>query len=298
MISAIRRLALLPFASAVMVLISIQGAAQAPGTLSSAGPALWQVADEDTTIYLFGSIHLLPGNVDWLRGPLQAAFDGALEFVSDVDVTKIAAFAPTMLAAGTLPAEQNLRSLMSPADRSSFEAALSALGMPAGALDRLEPWMAAQVLQSVILTRGGYAAVNGVDMVLAGMAAEKQRSALETLEFQLQMHDTTPLNQQLAFLADIVEWAPMVREWNDRMVALWLAGEAHALADHIATAYADPDYYDRILTRRNASWAAWIDSRLDAPGTVFIAVGAGHLGGRGSVQEMLSRHGIETTRKQ
>jgi uncharacterized protein YbaP (TraB family) len=130
------------------------------------------------------------------------------------------------------------------------------------------------------------------------MAAGKQRSALETLEFQLQMHDTTPINQQLAFLADIVDWVPMVRQWNDRMIALWLAGDAEMLADHIATAYTDPDYYDRTLTKRNASWAAWIDNRLETPGTVFIAVGAGHLGGRGSVQEMLSQRGIETTRKQ
>ena len=39
-----------------------------------ASPALWKVADADTTIYLFGTIHLLPSGTKW-RSPLfdQAA---------------------------------------------------------------------------------------------------------------------------------------------------------------------------------------------------------------------------------
>lgn len=53
MISAVKKFALLPLASAVVLLSSVQGAGQAPGAISGTGPALWQVADEDTTIYLF-----------------------------------------------------------------------------------------------------------------------------------------------------------------------------------------------------------------------------------------------------
>ena len=32
------------------------------------GPALWKVADKDTTIYLFGTVHALPKDVPWMRG--------------------------------------------------------------------------------------------------------------------------------------------------------------------------------------------------------------------------------------
>jgi hypothetical protein len=264
----------------------------------SAGPALWKVADEDTTIYLFGTVHILPKDVDWLKGEVKAAFDAAPEFVTEADMTKMEAFAPRMAAAGTLPEGQTLRSLMSDENRAEYEAALAALQVPAANVDRFEPWLAARALRFVILLKNGYDPNSGVDIVLTQMASDKQRDALETLEFQLEMVDTTPMDQQLSYLDDVVGWVPVIREWNDRMVALWLAGDAAALADHIAMAYTDPHYYDRILTDRNASWAEWIDQRLDQPGTVFVAVGAGHLAGRGSVQEQLAKRGIETDRLQ
>ena len=37
------------------------------------GPALWKLADEDTTIYLFGTIHLLPENFAWRTPALDQA---------------------------------------------------------------------------------------------------------------------------------------------------------------------------------------------------------------------------------
>ena len=57
-----------------------------------------------------------------------------------------------------------------------------------------------------------------------------------------------------------------------------------------------PVLYERLLTSRNANWAEWIERRLAQPGTVFVAVGAGHLAGRGSVQDQLERRGVKVTR--
>ena len=44
--------------------------------------------------------------------------------------------------------------------------------------------------------------------------------------------------------------------------------------------------------------AEWIGNRLEEPGTVFLAVGAGHLAGEGSVQDQLSANGIAAERLQ
>ena len=60
----------------------------------------------------------------------------------------------------------------------------------------------------------------------------------------------------------------------------------------------DPVLAERLLYRRNANWARWIDERLDRPGTVFLAVGAGHLAGTQSVQDKLAELGIATARVQ
>jgi uncharacterized protein YbaP (TraB family) len=58
----------------------------------------------------------------------------------------------------------------------------------------------------------------------------------------------------------------------------------------------DPALYARLLTDRNANWAEWIDERMASPGNLFIAVGAGHLAGSGSVQEQLGERGYEVER--
>jgi uncharacterized protein len=53
-----------------------------------------------------------------------------------------------------------------------------------------------------------------------------------------------------------------------------------------------------LLTNRNRAWAEWIAARLDKPGVVFMAVGAGHLAGEQSVQAQLAARGIASSRVQ
>ena len=58
----------------------------------------------------------------------------------------------------------------------------------------------------------------------------------------------------------------------------------------------DPALYDLVFTNRNKSWADWIDARMDKPGTVFLAVGAGHLSGKNNVRDLLETRGISSAR--
>ena len=55
---------------------------------------------------------------------------------------------------------------------------------------------------------------------------------------------------------------------------------------------ASPDTYRMMFTERNARWADWIAARMQTPGTVFVAVGAGHLAGQDSVLVRLAERGI------
>jgi uncharacterized protein YbaP (TraB family) len=51
-----------------------------------------------------------------------------------------------------------------------------------------------------------------------------------------------------------------------------------------------------MFVQRNARWASWIANRLKTPGTVFVAVGAGHLSGPDSVQSQLASLGVKSAR--
>jgi hypothetical protein len=58
----------------------------------------------------------------------------------------------------------------------------------------------------------------------------------------------------------------------------------------------DAKLYAALLTNRNANWAAWINEQMAKPGTTFMAVGAGHLAGSTSVQQLLSAYGLTAER--
>ena len=53
-----------------------------------------------------------------------------------------------------------------------------------------------------------------------------------------------------------------------------------------------------LLTDRNRRWSAWVEQRLNRPGTVLMAVGAGHLVGDDAVPAMLAAEGYKVVRVQ
>jgi uncharacterized protein YbaP (TraB family) len=260
------------------------------------GPALWQVSDDDTTIYLFGTVHALPQSTTWYDGRIERAFNASDELVTEIDMASAAASSQALQAASLLPEGQTLRDLMNAEDRQQYEAALVGLGMPVETLDRYEPWFAAMTLSLLPLLRSGYDPQSGVEYSLGGRAGEKKRGALETVEEQVALFDTLPQEAQLAFLDETVEKLPEATSTLDAMVAEWVEGDAVSLAAMLNAELTDPVLYERLLTKRNANWAGWIENRLEQPGTVFIAVGAGHLAGKGSVQDHLKKRGLKVNR--
>ena len=59
-----------------------------------------------------------------------------------------------------------------------------------------------------------------------------------------------------------------------------------------------PAVYQALLVQRNTDWAGQIQTLLASSGTAFIAVGAAHLVGDDSVQEILKDRGVAVTREE
>mgnify|MGYP000454069134 CR=1 FL=1 len=260
------------------------------------GPALWKVADGDTTIYLFGTVHALPPETEWFDQRIEQAFSASDEFVTEINMADQAAAGQTIAAQAMLTTGGTLRDLMSEEDRLEYEQALVTLGLPESALDPVEPWFAAMNLSLLPLLQSGYSPDTGVELVLEMRAEDKQRGALETIEEQIALFDMLPMEAQLAYLDQTVASMPDAVSSLDAMVEQWLEGDAVELAEMLNSEMDNEELYQRLLVDRNSNWVNWITQRMDAPGTVFIAVGAGHLAGNGSVQDQLGDRGFEVTR--
>lgn len=273
--------------------------ARAPQPVESR-PALWKVADADTTIYLFGTIHALPADVPWYRGEVAVAFEGSKELVTEIAEVDPAGTQQALLTRAVLPPGQSLRALLSAQEKARYEAALTALKLPVDAFDRFEPWYAAIVLGTLPLLQDGYSAGMGVEKVLGtrAKALGRAQEGLETAEYQFGLFDGLPPAVQKRYLLEVIRNLPTMKQDLVKIIEAWKAGDAEGLARLINAEEDDPALVAALITNRNKAWADWIKARLDKPGTVFVAVGAGHLAGTGSVQDQLAARGVATTRLQ
>lgn len=266
----------------------------------AAKPALWKVSDKDTTIYLFGTVHLLPKGIEWYNGKLQTAFEGSQELVTEIPEVSDGESISMMLKHGTLPAGQTLRDGMSAEEKTKFEAAMTSLGLPVSAFDRYKPWFAAVAMATLPLQKSGYSLDSGVENQLGkrNKALGRPRTGLETLDFQLGIFNGLKPEDQKRYLFEVIDGIPEIKPQIDKMVAAWAKGDAAGLAELMNAETDDPVLWEALLTNRNRNWSVWIDNRLDQPGVVFVAVGAGHLGGKDSVQSFLAKSGIKAVRVQ
>lgn len=266
------------------------------------GPALWKVADEDTTIYLFGTVHVLTKETVWYDAEIDAALDSSDTVVTEIpmDPESEAAMQQLAMQRGLSQDGTTLRSLLNEEQTAAYETALAGLGAPAAAFDQFKPWLAGLTLSVLPLVREGYDPNSGVEKVILSKAPDTAKDALETMEFQLGLFDGLAQEDQIAFLMDAVEGVDEVNTVVGNMVTEWVEGDPDGLASVMnESLQEDPSLAKALLYKRNDNWAEWIDDRLETtPGTVFIAVGAGHLAGEKSVQNYLAQREIEVTRVQ
>ena len=262
------------------------------------GPALWKVADADTTIYLFGTVHILPEGIQWYDDTIAKALTGSDMIVTEIpmDPASEAAMGQLAQSKGKLPAGTTLRSLLTPEQTATYEAALAKLSIPAPAFDEFKPWMTGLTMSLIPLMQQGYTPGAGVEKVLLSKVGDKPQGALETAEFQIGIFDGMDQAAQITFMMEAIDGMDKAAPMLNRMVAEWAEGDADELAAIMNEGMTDPAVADALLYSRNANWAEWIDTRLDKPGTVFIAVGAGHLAGAQSVQDYLAQKGITVSR--
>jgi len=263
-------------------------------------PALWKLADADTTIYLFGTIHALPADLAWLEGTVANALDGSDELVTEIPEPNPEQMQALVLSRAILPTGQTLRGLLPPDEHKAYEAAMTTNGVPPAAFERFKPWYVGLALTTLPLLREGYAVENGVEQALTARhrGKGKPQIALETIEFQLGMFDDLPLASQRKFLSEVIAGQKELRSQLDQIIRDWGAGKEDKLAELLNQDGDDPAMRERIFTQRNINWVSWIGARMTKPGTAFMAVGAGHLSGTDSVIDLLGKRGLTVTRIQ
>ncbi len=289
-------------AAALAVLAAGFGAA-APAAARATEPvrtALWLVADADTTIWLFGTFHILPPGQEALSPWARRAFDGSdLLVVEAVLPEDPAELTPLLVELGAARDGKALSARLTPAQAARLAGAARTAGLDPATLEPLRPWLAATTLATSALSAAGLSHDAGADMRLKAeaRAAGKPVAALETARQQFSFLAGLPEREETAMLVATLDDLGALEGEMRPLLRRWLRGDADGVARALNRSLrATPELSRVLLAERNARWAAWIDDRLDQPGVVFMAVGVGHLGGPESVQAMLERRGLTAVR--
>lgn len=266
------------------------------------GAALWKMADEDTTVYLYGTLHSTkPGRV-WFRENAANALA-----TSDILYLELERNTPPAVAQRVRkrlyynPEGESLSDYLSEDDESLLREAALRHGVSLTALERMKPWRAAFTLGNASLTRKGVDVVTGVE---AHLLKEAARSGMPVRRFASFAEQTgymadLPVDVQVRFLLYSLNEE---RENPDQFEALyeaWITGNVNELESIFGDAPdAIPEVYEALVVKRNTLWADEIERVMQQEaGTIFVAVGVGHLVGPDRLQSMLSKRGYTITRQ-
>ena len=261
-------------------------------------PALWTMRDADTTIYLFGTIHLLPHDLGWLTEDIEQAFESADTLVLEHDVWDIE-YEPFNDQGLYNEAGVALRDVLTEEQRETLKEVAHDALVPVAMLQPYRPLRVVGILGGAFGYHIGMRGPQGADNVFFDRAkkAKKRLAYLETVaDTQYLLYPSASLEIELEILIQTLDRMRFDQRADERLINAWNAGDFEAIAAFEALEYdglgAAAQAFLRgwnreLLHDRNARWVPQIEAMLKGSGTYFIAVGEAHMAGPDSVVKML-----------
>jgi uncharacterized protein YbaP (TraB family) len=266
-----------------------------------AAPAMWEVSDGDSTIHLFGSVHILPEGTQW-RTPLFDELLGQADtvvFETDLGPQAQAEIGVAGIVKGVFTDGTLLTDLISPQTENLLRRSAEAVGAPMGTLLAMRPWMAATTIEALAAQQAGLIG-DGVELSLYPELDPAQLRFLESGEEQLDVLAGGVLEEQLAYLETTLDRLGETTKMADKLVGHWLGGTPERLApifEFDMGGYEDA-LLDRLLYARNRSWIEPLEAMLADNEQAMVIVGAAHLLGPDNVVQLLTEAGYTVERIQ
>lgn len=265
-------------------------------------PALYVVRDADSTMYLYGTVHVRPRGADWADQDVRDALASAEEIWTEIEISPEADRRAQALSMqlGAAPPDRPLSSWLSAEENARLDALTQRLGISRSYIENMQPWMAGLTLSLLPIMQAGYDPQSGVDRAIDayGDEAGKTMRALETIEQQLGFFSGLDEQTQRAFLLESIDEAEQGPAMIAEMTSAWERGDLEMLERVVVddTREEYPAVYDALFVQRNNAWVEILVEELEGAGVDFVAVGAGHLLGEDGLVEQLRARGYTVER--
>jgi hypothetical protein len=267
----------------------------------AAAPAMWEVRDADSVIWLFGSFHVLPENLKWRTLLFDETLAKAEKVVFEADVrpASMAQIGAQAFVRGIYTDGRLLTDVIDDAVEAKLREVAGELALPVGSLLAMKPWFAALTISTGATAAEGYTS-EGVEYLLQPELANERQVFLESGEQQLDILAAAPEHEQLAMFEATLDEIGSIAKMLDKMTSSWVKGTPERLGDLFLSetaGYGGP-FLERLIYARNRNWIPSLEGMLTDNTEALVIVGAAHLIGDGSVIDLLEDAGYTVSRIQ
>lgn len=271
-------------------------------SLAHAEQFVWRVpgqsGDATNSVYLVGSVHLLPPRAYPLPPAFETAYQASdlLMFETDMAALQSPQTQFRLMGEAAYPAGVSLGSSLPPALLRRLQTPAQNLGVPFAVLDRFKPWFAATLIELSAFTKAGFRADLGLDTHFYQRALSDNKGVygLETLDAHLAVLTEMPPALSQAYLSDTLHNLSELDEAPNKLFDFWNTGNAAGLSAYVEEqSQADPALYRRLVEARNKAWLADIEALLNGNVNAMIVVGALHLAGAQGLPKLLQARGYK-----
>jgi uncharacterized protein len=264
-------------------------------------PALFKIVNAQSTMYILGSIHLLPVGFSWHTPALDQAINGADYFVFETNLDNARAELHFFMDhQGYLPRGQMLHKMLSPEAVKKYAALIAANSIDRDRVDYLRPGVAVFLLDSALTRAHSSVPLGpGVDDALVNYAKRhgKLSAFLETPQTQFEALAALGGGSDVAVLEKRLMTPRRDSNEYQAVLAAWSKGDLAKLGS-LQSDEMDPKEGAILLDNRNKAWFPELEDMLKIQGTYLVTVGALHLTGPNSVIGLLCAHHWKVQRVQ
>jgi uncharacterized protein len=267
---------------------------------------LWEARSGNKTVFLFGTIHV--GRADFYPLPksVDEAFAASTAVALEADFSDPNAMAAAMQI-GTLAQGRTIEGELSAGLASQLRRTVAARGLQMASFRSLKPFMAMLALVSMEYGKLGYFPEFGLDLHFAQRAKAEAKPVigLESIEGQMRMMDSLskPLQQAMLKITLDDMASGNIGPVAGRLISAWRIGDAQTVHEVLVAESKrmppalDREFQEKFLGARNRVMLSGVEKALNGTDKLFVAVGALHLVGPGSLTELIEKKGFAVKRR-
>lgn len=266
-------------------------------SLAHSDAMVWKVSNEHGELYLGGTIHMLRPTDYPLNSEYDIAFNDSdlIVFETDISATMDMGFQQKMMMQMSLPPGKSLETLLQPATYKRLSQFAQSRGLPIETLNNFKPAMVILTLTVMELKKLGMTVTSGMETYFSAQARKHNKpvASLETPDEQLSVLTSMGDGYEDTFVNGSLDDFERLETEFTELIKAWRNGDTKTIDTMMTSMMKErfPDMYNTLLVKRNFNWISQIGDFIKTPETEFILVGAAHLAGNDSVQNLLKAQG-------